>query len=341
MNQQVNAPPPNPRIVKNTTCEVKRVAVPAVSFSRNLRLCRLLFRQYAESKLNAEGVPYHQTEERTIEFLRGYDAAIVAFESINDQVLSALPELKVVSKLGVGLDRIDPHAMKKHGVRLGWTAGVNKLPVAELTLCLVLAALRHVVPSNASMRRGRRAVATMGRQLNGRVVGIHGCGEIGKEFIRLLQPFGCTILTNDIRPDKPFCERFNVQPVSMDELLERSEILSIHLSGTPKTRGLYDARTLGRLRSDCVLINTARGSIVDEKALKEFLTANRFAAAASDVFAVEPPTDMELLDLPNFIATPHIGAQTEEAIWRMGETAIEGLTKNFLPEPGVFPFDQS
>jgi D-3-phosphoglycerate dehydrogenase len=108
---------------------------------------------------------------------------------------------------------------------------------------------------------------------------------------------------------------------------------------TALTRGLYNAATLAKLRPDAVLVNTARGRIVDETALREALLAGRLAAAACDVFALEPPDDDRLLGLPNFIATPHIGASTAEARWAMGTTAIEGLVDNFLPEPGVYPFE--
>lgn len=319
--------------------QVKRVAVPAISFGQHPRLVDLLLSLYPDSKVNTEGLPYYRTERDTIEYLKGYDAAIVSFEPINDRVLSALPELKVVCKLGVGLDKIDPAAMNRHQVYLGWTAGVNKRSVAELALCMALAGLRHVVELNAAMRRGDRPLQRMGRQLTGRVVGVHGCGEIGKEFVKLLQPFDCDVLACDIRNYSDFYARYQVEPVGFDELLERSEVLSIHLTVTNLTRNLYDAKALDRLRPDCVLINTARGHIIDETALKERLENRRIAAAGIDAFAVEPPTDDELLNLPNFLATPHIGAGSEEARWRMGETAIQGLRRHFLPEPGVFPFE--
>ena len=317
----------------------KRVAVPAVSFGQHPGLVKLLRERYPDAKINTEGVPYYRTEQDTIEYLRGYDAAIVSFEPINDRVLASLPELRVVAKLGVGLDKIDPAAMRKHGVRLGWTPGVNKRSVAELTLCLAIAGLRHVVDLNAAMRRAERPLQRMGRHLTGRVVGIHGCGEIGKEFVKLLQPFECTVLACDIKDYGEFYARYGVTAVGFDELLARSEVLSIHLTVTKLTRELYGASTLDKLRRDCVLINTARGRIVDERALKERLKSGKIAAAAIDAFALEPPNDDELLRLPNFIATPHIGASAEEARWRMGETAIQGLTDNFIPEPGVFPFE--
>jgi D-3-phosphoglycerate dehydrogenase len=316
-----------------------RVAVPAISFCQHPGLVKRLLERYPDAKVNVAGVPYYRSEEETIAYLDGCDAAIVSFEPINERVLAALPRLKVIAKLGVGLDKIDPAAMRRHGVRLGWTPGVNKRSVAELTLCLAIAGLRHVADLNAAMRRAERPLQRMGRHLTGRVVGVHGCGEIGKEFVRLLQPFACTVLACDIKDYGDFYAEHGVRPVGFDELLARSEVLSIHLTVTNRTRGLYDAAALDKLQPDCVLINTARGRIVDEIALKERLKARRIAAAAMDVFAIEPPTDDELLRLPNFIATPHIGASAEEARWLMGTTAIDGLVDNFLPEPGVFPFE--
>lgn len=319
--------------------KVTRVAVPAVSFGQHPGLVDLLRETYPDAKINTEGAPYYRTTQETIDYLRGYDAAIVSFEMINDEVLEALPELKVVSKLGVGLDKIDPAAMKRHGVRLGWTPGVNKRSVAELALCMALAALRHVIATNVAMRAGERPLQRMGRQLTGKVVGVHGCGEIGKEFIRLIQPFECEILACDIKDYSEFYAAYKVKPVDLDELVTRSEILSIHLTVTDQTRGLYDGALLDRLRPDCVLVNTARGRIIDEDALRERLQDGRLAAACIDAFALEPPTDDVLLNLPNFLATPHIGAGAQEARWNMGATAIAGLTDNFIPEPGIFPFE--
>ena len=324
---------------KSEEASSMRVAVPAISFGQHSGLVQRLLERYPDAKVNTEAIPYYRSEQETIAYLDGYDAAIVSFEPINERVLEALPRLKIVSKLGVGLDKIDAAAMRRHGVRLGWTPGVNKRSVAELTLCLAIAALRHVVDRNAAMRRGERPLQKMGRQLTGRVVGIHGCGEIGKEFVRLLQPFDCAVLACDIKDYADFYAQYRVTPVDLEELLARSEVLSIHLTVTNRTRGLYDAATLDKLRSDCVLINTARGRIIDEDALKERLKSRRIAAAAIDAFAVEPQTDDELLNLTNFIATPHIGAGAEEARWLMGITAIEGLVDNFLPEPGAYPFE--
>jgi phosphoglycerate dehydrogenase-like enzyme len=316
-----------------------RVAVPAISFCQQAELVAHLLEQYPDARVNLDCVPHYRSEEDTIAFLEGCDAAIVSFEPINDRVLSALPQLKVVSKLGVGLDKIDPAAMRKHGVRLGWTAGVNRTAVAELTIALMLASLRLLLPLNLAIREGERPLQRLGRQLTGRVVGIHGCGNIGKEVVRLLNPFDCTVLACDIRDYPDFYCEYGVEPVSLDEMLDRSEIVSIHLPVTKLTLGLYNEELLAKLRPDAILINTARGRMVDEAALRNCLSTGKLAAAAFDAFAIEPPEDDQLLNLPNFIATPHIGASTAEARWRMGTTAIEGLTDNFLPEPGVYPFE--
>lgn len=318
---------------------VRTVAVPSLSFSQHAGLVALLRERYPDAKINAESVNHHHSDDAVIAYLRGHEAAIVSFERINEAVLEALPDLRVVVKLGVGLDLVDPAAMQRHGVRLGWKPGVNKTSVAELALALALALLRQVPALNMEMRAGARPLQRTGRQLSGRTVGIHGCGHIGQELARLLQPFGCTILAHDIKDYPEAFAALGVTPVGIDELLERSEVLSLHLPVTDKTQNFYTGAVLDKLRPDCVLINTARGRLIDEEALKERLRDGRIAGAGIDAFQLEPPDDDELLRLPNLLATPHIGAASQEARWAMGTTAIAGLTDNFIPEPGVYPFE--
>lgn len=334
-------PIPQPADRSRNAPPLTRVAVPAVSFAQHPGLVARLLELYPDAKINTEGGVHYRTEDDTIAYLQGYEAAIISFETISDRVLSALPDLRVVSKLGVGLDGIDPRAMRRHGVRLGWTPGVNKRAVAELALGLAIAALRHAVICNIEIRAGQRLLTRLGRQLSGRTVGVHGVGQIGGEFIRLLQPFGCRILGCDLEDRSALYERYGVQAVEPDELFARSEVLSIHLSKNPRTERLYDSNVLRALRPDCVLINTARGGIIDEAALYRALTEGWIAAAALDVFEEEPPTDDSLLRLPNLIATPHMGASSIEARWEMGTTAIRGLTENFIPVPGRHPFEFS
>jgi len=275
-------------------------------------------------------------EDRLIEYLSGCDAAIVGFEPLTDKVLSALPDLKIVAKFGAGCETIDFDALKAHGVRFGYTFGVNKLSVAELTLSFMINALRWVTPLNQSMRAGERPRYRNGELLTGRTVGVHGCGNIGKEVIGLLKPFNCTILSCDVKEYPEFYAEHEVIAVSFDELLERSEVLTLHLPKTQSTRGLYTREVLERMRPEAVLVNTCRGEIVDEEALADRLETEALRAACFDVFAVEPAENDRLLNLPNFLATPHIGASTEETRVAMAEAALRGLTENELVEPAKY-----
>jgi len=275
-------------------------------------------------------------EDRLIEYLSGCDAAIVGFEPLTDKVLSALPDLKIVAKFGAGCETIDFDALKAHGVRFGYTFGVNKLSVAELTLSFMINALRWVTPLNQSMRAGERPRYRNGELLTGRTVGVHGCGNIGKEVIGLLKPFNCTILSCDVKEYPEFYAEHEVIAVSFDELLERSEVLTLHLPKTQSTRGLYTREVLERMRPEAVLVNTCRGEIVDEEALADRLETEALRAACFDVFAVEPAENDRLLNLPNFLATPHIGASTEETRMAMAEAALRGLTENELVEPAKY-----
>jgi D-3-phosphoglycerate dehydrogenase len=275
-------------------------------------------------------------EDEVIEFLKDCDAAIIGFEPVTERVLSALPNLKIVAKYGNGCESFDFAAMKRHGVRFGYTWGVNKLAVAELALGFMLMGLRWVMPLNVAMRAGERPRLRNGRFLTGRTVGIHGCGNIGKEVVRLLKPFDCTILACDIKDYSDFYKEWNVTPVSHDELLARSEVLTLHLPKTHLTRGLYSREVLGKLRKDCLLINTCRGEIVDEHALLERLDSGDLTAACFDVFAIEPAQNDRLLNHPNMLATPHIGASTEETRLILVRAAIARLNDARVVEPEEF-----
>jgi len=314
-----------------------KVAVPCHAFCRHPTLRAELLAVCDDVRFNDGFRRFSECE--LAGWIDGCDAAIVALEPITETFLAAAPRLRVISKYGVGVDNLDPAALKRHGIRLGWQGGTNALSVAELALCFAIAGLRHVGATAAAMRAGARPGAAMGRHLSGRVVGIHGCGHVGRQFVRLLAPFGCTILARDIADQAEFYRRHGVEAVSFDDLLSRSEVLSLHLPLTDATQGLYSAAVLFRLREDCVLINTCRGGIVDETALKTVLSEGRIAAACFDVFAEEPPGDDALLTLPNFLATPHLAGSAEEARLAMGRAAIRGLFENAVPEPGRSPFD--
>jgi D-3-phosphoglycerate dehydrogenase len=158
-----------------------------------------------------------------------------------------------------------------------------------------------------------------------------GCGNVGKDVVRLLQPFGCRILAHDVRQFNAFYARYSVEAVDLDALLRAADVVTLHVPLDSSTRGMLTDDRLSLLRLSAVLINTARGHLVDESALKRRLQRGEIAAAGFDVFAVEPPEDQELLHLPNFLATPHIGGSAAEAILAMGRAAIDGLDNNHVP----------
>ena len=309
----------------NTT---DKVAVCSRSFSRNAVLRATLLERYSHVTFNESG---RQLEgDDLVEFLRGHDKAITALERIDDYVLSRLPELKVIGKYGVGLDMIDLKAMRQYGKRLGWTSGVNRRSAAELALAFAIVMLRHVPAANREVLSGTWR-QHMGGLLSGRTVGIIGCGNIGKDLVKLLQPFGCPVLVNDIREYNDFYAEYGIEAVSLETLLARADMVTLHVPLDDSTRGILTKERIALMKPTAVLINAARGDLVDEVALKRALIEKKIAAAAFDVFSVEPPQDTELLNLPNFLATPHIGGSAEEAILAMGQAAIQGLDENAVP----------
>jgi phosphoglycerate dehydrogenase-like enzyme len=259
-----------------------------------------------------------------VSFLRGHDRAIIGLECIDESVLSQLPDLKIISKYGVGLDGIDLAAVARHGVTFAWTGGVNRRSVAELTLAFAIA-LVHRVPETSVALRAGEFQKLAGRQLTGRAVGIIGCGFVGKDLVGLLAPFGCRVLAHDILDFPEFYAANGVQPVSLDRLLAESEIVTLHVPLGASTRGMIGAAQLARMQKGGFLINAARGGLVDEQALIEALTSGHLAGAAFDVFLMEPEANPALLALPTFLGTPHIGGSTAEAQMAMGRAAIAGL----------------
>jgi phosphoglycerate dehydrogenase-like enzyme len=305
-----------------------RVAVCSRSFSKNPTLRAELLARYQQVTFNDAGLQLKG--DSLVEFLSGHEKAITGLEAIDASVLARLPELKVISKYGVGLDMIDIVAMQTHRKRLGWTGGVNRRSVSELVIAFAIAMLRGVPAAHREVLSGTWRHHS-GRQLTGCTVGIIGCGHIGKDLVRLLQPFECRVIANDIRDYPDFYTTHGVQPVGLEELLVDADIVTLHVPLDESTRGLLDARKLALLKPTAVLINTARGGLVDETALKQMLTDRRLAAAAFDVFIAEPPSDRDLLSLPNFLVTPHIGGGSQEALLSMGRAAILGLEDNSVP----------
>jgi phosphoglycerate dehydrogenase-like enzyme len=298
------------------------LAVTSRSFSRNTILRKEVLKIYPDAKFNDDGLSLNG--DNLVNFLKGYKKAITALETIDYSILSRLPELKVIGKYGVGLDMINLEAMDEFNVKLGWTGGVNKRSVSELVISFAISLMHRAVFAHAEVKKGEWS-QIKGNQLTGCTFGIVGCGHIGKDLIDLLKPFGCNILAHDILDFKEFYKKNNVKPAELEELISKSDVISLHLPYDDSTKNIINRNRLGMLKKNAILINLARGGLIDEKALKETLQKNKILGAALDVFEVEPPKDMEFAFMDNVIVTPHIGGSTEEAIISMGMAAINGL----------------
>jgi phosphoglycerate dehydrogenase-like enzyme len=292
------------------------------SFSKHPVLRKEVLRRYPDAKFNDKGLSLDG--DTLVQFLKGHEKAITALERIDDSILKQLPDLEVIGKYGVGLDMLDLHAMKKHGVMLGWTGGVNRRSVSELVISFAIALLHRAIFANTEVRRGEW-YQVKGRQLSDCTVGIVGCGYVGKDLVKLLQPFNCKILANDIIEFKEFYAENGVIAVELDDLIKQSDIVTLHLPLDDSTRNIMSSEKLKFLKNDAILINLARGGLIDEDALKIILKEKRISGAALDVFLEEPPIDREFPELENVFITPHIGGSTEEAILEMGMAAINGL----------------
>jgi phosphoglycerate dehydrogenase-like enzyme len=298
------------------------LVVASRSFSKHPKLRQEVLSRYPDAEFNDEGLSL--SGNSLVQFLQGHEKAITALETINESLLSQLPDLKVIGKYGVGLDMIDLHAMKKYGVQLGWTGGVNKRSVSELVISFSIALLHRAVYANAEVRRGEW-YQVRGRQLAGCTVGIIGCGHIGKDVVKLLQPFNCKILAHDILDFEDFYQDYGVIATTLEDLLQQSDVVTLHLPLDQSTKNIMNRERLNMLKKDAILLNLARGGLVDEVELKRLLLENKLAGAALDVFSVEPPKDQDFSNMDNVFITPHIGGSTEEAILAMGMAAIEGL----------------
>ena len=301
---------------------MKSLAITSRSFSKHPILRNEVLKRYPNAKFNDQGLALKG--KSLVKFLQGYEKAITALEKIDEELLSELPELKVIGKYGVGLDMLDLSAMKKYGVKLGWKGGVNKRSVSELVVSFAIYLLHRVVFANAEVRNGEW-YQVKGRQLSDCTVGIIGCGHIGKDLVKLLKPFNCNILVNDILNFKDFYQENNITPVRIEELMQKSDIVTLHLPLNSSTENIISRDRLQMLKKDAIFINLARGGLLDEDALKKLLRENQIAGAALDVFAIEPPSDTEFALMDNVIVTPHIGGSSEEAILAMGIAAIDGL----------------
>ncbi len=266
------------------------------------------------------------TEEQLIARIADADALVSGTEPVTANVLAAAPRLKLIAKHGVGTDNIDLAAAKQRGVPVAVAGPAMVDSVADLALGLLLACARKIPQGNANVKAGQWD-RFVGPEMRGKTLGIVGLGQIGKAVARRAKGFGLELIAFDAFLDASFAASWGVRHASFDELLAQSDFITIHAPLTPETRNLFGAAQFNRMKPAAFLINLARGELVDEAALCDALKSKRIAGAASDVFVKEPPGASPLLALDNFIAMPHCGGQTTEALRRMGEITGENILR--------------
>lgn len=301
-----------------------KIVVTSPSFSSNTVLQEEIYRYFPNAKLNVEGKRFSKDE--LVAYIGDAEALIVGLEPIDKELLDRCNNLKIISKYGVGLNNIDLDECKKRDIAIGWTGGVNRLSVAEMTLGYMLMLCRNLyVTSN--LLKGGTWNKSGGFQLSGKTVGIIGVGYIGKEVIRLLKPFNCKILVNDILNQDEYYSEHNLVECSKETIYREADIITIHTPYDESTNDLINMEVFHMMKKSAFVINSARGGIINENDLKYALQNNIIAGAAIDAYNEEPPKDNALLSLPNLICTPHIGGNAQEAVEAMGMSAIKHLVE--------------
>lgn len=264
-----------------------------------------------------------------------YDALIVRSRTkVNAAVFEAAACLKVVGRAGVGVDNIDLSAATKRSIAVVNAPTSTSVAVAELTLGLMLALCRSIPRADAAIKSGQWIKQELlGVELNGKVLGIIGLGNIGKSVGQRAAALGMTVLGYDaLLSDEEVAQR-GAQPVSLPDLLHRTDFISLHVPLSPETRGLIGGQNLAQMKRGVRIVCTARGGLIDETALLGALESGQVAGAALDVYAQEPPGLSALVAHPNVIATPHIGAQTVEAQARAAEDIANEVLAALRGEP--------
>jgi D-3-phosphoglycerate dehydrogenase len=244
--------------------------------------------------------------------------------NVDKEFIDQTKNLKLVIRAGVGLDNIDKEYCKTKGIEVKNTPGASTISVAELVFAHLLAISRNIVTANVSMREDKWIKKELiGTELSGKTLGIVGYGRIGRKVAKIAKSFDMEVIAYD-----PFIKEADVPLVSLEELIERSDVITLHLPLIPETKNLISGEKIGKMKPNTIIINAARGGIVDENALYEAMKSGKIRGAGLDVFSQEPPKNSPLRELDSVSLTPHIGASTLESGERVG-IAVVDIVKEF------------
>jgi len=262
-------------------------------------------------------------ENELLSLAQNADGIIAGTENYSYKVLMELSNLKVISRLGVGMDNIDLGAAKNKGIKIFKTQTSPAPAVAELTLGLMLSVARKISQTSQYLREGKWK-KQMGCLLEGKTLGIIGLGVIGKSLVQLSSGFGFKILAFDKNKDEKFAEENNITYCDLETLIKNSDIISIHLNLSEETKYIINKEKIKLMKTSAILINTSRGELIDENAVYDAINSNNLAGAGIDVFEQEPYLG-PLIELDNVVLTPHIGAYAKEIRVKMEIEAVENL----------------
>ena len=269
--------------------------------------------------------------------LASCDMAFVMATPMPRSLLEAAPKLRFIQKMGAGVDRIDVECCRERGIALARLQAGNAIPVAEHTLLLILAAYRHLPCLDRETRAGawdKESSRGINRQVEGRTVGIVGFGAIGRRLAKLLSGFDATIVYYDpIRAPEEVEQALSARYMDLDALIAEADIVSLHLPLMPETAGMIDARRIAAMKPDALLVNCARGGLIDEAALAKALEEGRIFGAALDAFSQEPPLGNPLLTLPNTVVTPHCAGATIDNFAGIAKRAVANAQRILAGEP--------
>lgn len=274
--------------------------------------------------LNDHDIPYYSFEELAV-WAPDIHGAIIGMDQWNEAVFQLAPKLKILARFGVGVDNIDLEAAKRHGVQVVNAAGMNANAVAELCVAMILNCLRGIPQLSQKLAAGEWARA-VGRDIQGKTVGLLGFGDIGGRVARKLSGMDVKLMACDPYPNREKARTLGVTLADMDTVLTQSDIVSIHMPSVPSTYHVMNRETFGRMKQGAWFINTARGALVDTEALIEAVTSGRLSGAALDVYEQEPlPMDAPVLHTPGIYCTPHTGAETEETYQNISMMAAQAV----------------
>lgn len=300
-----------------------KVFVSSTSFfqPQNAAAQALLHSFFDEVVSNDLGIPLKGAQ--ILERLEGCDAYIAGVDYITADVIERMPScLRVISRYGVGVDRVDLEAARRCAIPVTNTPGANSTAVCELAFALMLCAARNVPQLHEAVTLGQWP-RSEGIELAGKTLGIVGLGAIGKRLARRARAFEMEVMAYDPYFDQAFADANGVQNVDLDTLFQKSDVVSLHVPLNAQTQHMVDAQRIAEMRDGAIIINTARGGLIDEAAAAEAVRSGKLGGLGLDAFAQEPLLDSPLKGLPNVIFTPHTGAHTREAVAQMGLMSVQ------------------